>query len=154
MVDMICSGRTLVGHLKQYCWGFNAISFLLVMFKDYFLFLLRAGSLLETKKQPLGPPAVPFHPFSGEGSPTQIDYTEKGWYPYSNLSTGGPGRESTQCSLLEASPSYTLRQNGTCSWPCSQDLEARGEVLCVEDVTSLGCCLGFFETPPKRLGVS
>ena len=36
----------------------------------------------------LGPPVVPFlTPW--EGSPTKIDY-RKSWYPYSNLSTGGP----------------------------------------------------------------
>ena len=39
----------------------------------------------------LGPPVVPFYPFWGEGSPTKIDYRKK-WDPYSNLSTGGPGR--------------------------------------------------------------
>ena len=37
----------------------------------------------------LGPPVVPFYPFWGEGSPTKIDHTKKG-YPYSSLSTGGP----------------------------------------------------------------
>ena len=35
-------------------------------------------------------PVVPFYPFWGEGSPTKTDYREKIWYPYSNLSTGGP----------------------------------------------------------------
>ena len=33
--------------------------------------------------------ALPFHPFWGEGSPTETDY-RKSWYPYSHLSTGGP----------------------------------------------------------------
>ena len=28
--------------------------------------------------------------FGWEGSPTKIDYRKKSWYPYSNLSTGGP----------------------------------------------------------------
>ena len=33
----------------------------------------------------------PFSPtFWGEGSPAKIDYKKKGWYPHSNLSTGGP----------------------------------------------------------------
>ena len=30
--------------------------------------------------------------FYGEGSPTKIHYREKSWYPYSNLSTGGPSK--------------------------------------------------------------
>ena len=30
--------------------------------------------------------------FLGEGSPTKIDY-RKSWYPYSNLSTGGPRKQ-------------------------------------------------------------
>ena len=38
----------------------------------------------------LGPPEVPFYPFLGEGFPTQI-HCRKNGYPYSNLSTGGPG---------------------------------------------------------------
>ena len=33
----------------------------------------------------LGPLVVPFYPFLGEGSPTEMDYRKKG-YPYSNLS--------------------------------------------------------------------
>ena len=37
----------------------------------------------------LGPPVVPFYTSLGEGSPTNIDH-RKSWYPYSNLSTGGP----------------------------------------------------------------
>ena len=45
----------------------------------------------------LGPPVEPFYPFSGEGSPTKIDYRKKG-YPYSNLSTGGPRRTSRMLS--------------------------------------------------------
>ena len=44
-----------------------------------------------------GPPAVPFCPFSGEGSPTDIDQRKKKRYPYSNLSTGGP-RLVVDCS--------------------------------------------------------
>ena len=49
----------------------------------------------ELPKPPLGPPAVPFYPFLGDNSPTKIDKTEKRWYPYSNLSTGGP--RNTYC---------------------------------------------------------
>ena len=38
----------------------------------------------------LGLPLVRFlTPFLGEGSPTKTDHRQ-GWYPYSNLSTGGP----------------------------------------------------------------
>ena len=35
------------------------------------------------------PPVVPFDPFLGEGSPTKL---QKKGYPYSILSTGGPGQ--------------------------------------------------------------
>ena len=38
----------------------------------------------------LGLPVVPFSFFGCEGSPTKTDYRKKSWYPYSNLSTGGP----------------------------------------------------------------
>ena len=48
--------------------------------------LLLAWVFCEVGK--LGPPLVPFYPFLEEGSPTKIDYRNKG-YPYSNLSTGG-----------------------------------------------------------------
>ena len=37
----------------------------------------------------LGPPVVPFDPFLGR-VPLLKQTTEKSWYPYSNLSTGGP----------------------------------------------------------------
>ena len=49
----------------------------------------------------LGPPArCPFSPFFGwEDSPTKIDTREQSWYPYSNLSTGGP---SWACLLFRA----------------------------------------------------
>ena len=43
-----------------------------------------------SKLRLLGPPVLPFYLFFGEGSTTKIDYRQKG-YPYSNLSTGGPG---------------------------------------------------------------
>ena len=37
--------------------------------------VLKAGKPLVTY---LGPPVVPFLPYSGEGSPTKIDYPKKG----------------------------------------------------------------------------
>ena len=45
--------------------------------------------------------------FLGEGSPTKIDWTtEKGWYPYSNLSTGGPSLcVAPKTRLIQARPS-------------------------------------------------
>ena len=43
----------------------------------------------------LGPPVVPFYQLFGVlGSPTKID--RKSWYPYSNLSTGGPSKDPLQ----------------------------------------------------------
>ena len=43
----------------------------------------------------LGYPKVPFpSAFLGEGSPTKIDYRKKIGYPYSNLSPGGPRKQS------------------------------------------------------------
>ena len=43
-----------------------------------------------------------FDPFFGwEGSPTKIDCRES-WYPYSNLSTGGPGWEAERLRILMA----------------------------------------------------
>ena len=35
-------------------------------------------------------PSSALLPFVGEGSPTKIDVLKKTWYPYANLSTGGP----------------------------------------------------------------
>ena len=56
----------------------------------------------------LGPPVVPFYPVLGEGSPTKIDYRNKGT-PYSNLFTGGPRKgkcgTSRRTSFLADSPS-------------------------------------------------
>ena len=51
----------------------------------------KSGCLRSYLLEYLGRPVVPFYPFVllGEGSPTKIDYSKKG-YPYSNLSTGGP----------------------------------------------------------------
>ena len=45
----------------------------------------------ESKRQ-LGPPVVPFlTPFLGGSFSTEMDHRRKtSWYPYSNLSTGGP----------------------------------------------------------------
>ena len=61
--------------------------------------MLNAGLMTEP-----GPPArCPFTvSFLGESSPAKIDY-RKSWYPYSNLSTGGPrnheGRKQAQFGL-------------------------------------------------------
>ena len=56
----------------------------------------------ERDQSLLGPPVVPFYPFLGEGSPTEIDYRKKR-YPYSILSTGGPSLGSFPHSLLSTS---------------------------------------------------
>ena len=57
----------------------------------------------------LGPPVVPFYPSLGEGSPTKIDYREKGC-PCSNLSTGEPsdhGYHPVGCGAYSPWPFWT-----------------------------------------------
>ena len=60
----------------------------------FFLLFLPFPPMSRVPFTSLGPPVVPFDPFSGEGSPARIDYIKKGkkqhGYPESNLSTGGP----------------------------------------------------------------
>ena len=61
--------------------------------------MLRASGICGSKahfvRTSRSPSRALLSSFSGEGSPTKIDNTEKNsWYPYSNLSTGGSSRGS------------------------------------------------------------
>ena len=92
----------------------------------------------------LGPPAVPFYPFVGEGSPTKIDHRKsKNKYPYSNLSTRGPsfigsfGQVSFLWGILEKSirvwgssiPPF-LPASETTGFAASRDMFKPFTVLC------------------------
>ena len=42
------------------------------------IFAITRGHGVPLICQTLGPPVLPFYPFWGEGSPTEIDYSNKG----------------------------------------------------------------------------
>ena len=44
---------------------------------------------------------MPVYPCLGEGSPTKIDYRKRSWYPYSNLSTGGPSNKNVRGYVIQ-----------------------------------------------------
>ena len=67
----------------------------------------------------LGPPVVPFYPFWGEGSPTNINHRKKRKekktrYPYSDLSTGGP-RWALSTQTFSGAPLYCVLFEGSSS---------------------------------------
>ena len=72
--------------------------------------------LFDYPKVDLNPGVLLSLPFSGwEGSPTQIDKTEKKrWYPSSNLSTGGPS-----CFLTPVSCRGPWVQKPKGGYPCA-----------------------------------
>ena len=93
--------------------------------------------------QHLGPPVVPFYPFWGR-VPLLKSTTEKNWYPYSNLFTGGPRHEGTGHDLPIASPSapgadlFARRQLGSlCSCPSPDSARATGK-MGVDTLASCG----------------
>ena len=69
--------------------GFYVCHLFVGRFHQYFT--SHPPNRIEHQATRLGPPVVVYYLFWGEGSPTKIDYRKK-WYPYSNLSTGGPTR--------------------------------------------------------------
>ena len=48
------------------------------LFLHFLFWTFKGGNSVGHRESCLGPPVVPFYPFPGEGSPTEIDYRKKG----------------------------------------------------------------------------